>query len=57
VHFFDFLRWWPSAVLDLFDASLDHPQRVLSPYHLVHLTMSLTSLETSSMKLIEQTDL
>ena len=57
MHFFDFLRWWPSAVLDLFDASLDHPQRVLSPYHLVHLTMSLTSLETSSMKLIEQTDL
>jgi len=27
--FHDFLKWWPSAILDLFDAYFDHPLRVL----------------------------
>ena len=29
LSFIDFLRWRPSAILDLFGAYFDHPQRVL----------------------------
>jgi len=28
IMIFNFSRWWPSAILDLFGAYLDHPQRV-----------------------------
>jgi len=36
--FFDFSRWRPSAILDLFGAYMDHPRRVLnSPYHCVKI--------------------
>ena len=34
LRFFNFSRWRPSAILDLFGAYLDHPQRVLGGlYH------------------------
>jgi len=34
LQFFDYSRWRPSAILDLFGANLDHPQRVIGGlYH------------------------
>ena len=33
-QFFDFSRWRPSAILDVWNAYLDHPQRVLSGIYL-----------------------
>jgi len=35
LQFFDFARWWPSTVFDLFGAYLNHPQRVLDGFIVV----------------------